>query len=309
MSSSNQVTVRYVPEVTPGTTPADDAGWKELGFISENLTASPQTNEIDEINSDRMDTDLLSNGYSVSGGVQGRLRYSMWDDFMEAALGGTWTTNVLKVGAVSRHFSFEKEFGDLTNKFLAFKGMKCSSAQMNFDRQNGVTMDFQFMGLSTVTDGSSSLVGSGSSASPTTNEIMNAAGDVGTINVGGAGSTICFRNISLNINNNVQPRMCMGSEGPSAVTEFASRITGSLEVYLDDDAFAWLSSLIDQTTEDVEWTVTDGTNTYTFNMPKIKFSGQLPVIGGGNQEIMLPLDFTVLKDSGTGSTLDVTRSG
>lgn len=50
---------------------------------------------------------------SGSGELPFELSYGSFDDFLEACLGGTWATNVLKVGSVKRSFAFEQSWPDI----------------------------------------------------------------------------------------------------------------------------------------------------------------------------------------------------
>lgn len=50
---------------------------------------------------------------SGSGEIPFEFSYGSFDDFLEAVLGGTWATNVLKIGNVKRSFAFEQSWPDI----------------------------------------------------------------------------------------------------------------------------------------------------------------------------------------------------
>lgn len=64
---------------------------------------------------------------SGSGDVPFELSYGSYDDFTEAVFGGTWTGDVLKIGAVKRSFAIENQWPDINyseqNLGVVFTGM------------------------------------------------------------------------------------------------------------------------------------------------------------------------------------------
>ena len=52
-------------------------------------------------------------GRAGSGDIPFELSYASYDDFMEAAFGGTWTGDILKIGAVKRSFVVESVWPDI----------------------------------------------------------------------------------------------------------------------------------------------------------------------------------------------------
>lgn len=103
----------YVAETTFGVTPASPS-MKALRVkpgVKPDLKR--ETFQSKEVRNDRQIVDLRYGTKQGSLEVPFELSYGAFDDFLEAALGGTWTTNVLKAGTAVRSFTFEANQADL----------------------------------------------------------------------------------------------------------------------------------------------------------------------------------------------------
>lgn len=302
MSETNRVILRYIDEVTYGITPTDGV-WQKVRFNSDDLTAQPQTTQSEEIRDDRMISDLILTSMTVGGGYQSELSYGSFDDFMEMAMGGTWATDVLKAGTVKRSVSIEKEYADIA-KFILFKGMRVGTMAINAQFGQIATIGFGFAGNGS-TSGGTSTVGLGSTTAVNTNDVMSGA-DVANILVDGSAATVDMRNIGINLDNNLRPIEALGSVAPSNQAYGSSNITGTIEAYFEDLAF--YDALINSTAKSIQWEISDGTNTYTLLIPKLKFNDGAPPTPGKDQDVLQSLGFTALFDSATGTNLQITRS-
>lgn len=95
MSDANRTSVRYVPEVTFGTTPATPA-FKAMRITAATLDASIQTAESQELIANRRIRDVIRTAFQPSGSVPVEFSYGLLDDFIEAAIQGTWSNKSLK---------------------------------------------------------------------------------------------------------------------------------------------------------------------------------------------------------------------
>ncbi len=89
LASSNRAALRYIPEVTFGITPATPA-FNELRYNGESINFNINNVVSDEIRSDRMTSDLIQVQADASGDFNFELSYSVFDEFIEACLAGTW---------------------------------------------------------------------------------------------------------------------------------------------------------------------------------------------------------------------------
>jgi len=305
MSDSNRGLLRYISEVTYGTTPTNGT-WDLLRFTGESLTASPVTVQSSEIRSDRLINDLKKVNETISGGVDLEFSTDTFDDLIEAAMCGTWTTDVLKTGLVDRSFSIEKELGDIS-RFALFKGMRVGQWSLSLAFGSIVTGTFTFAG-SGATVGATSAVGTGSTNAATTTSVLNASSDVSNVKIDGVATNVCIQTITLDVNNNLREQNCIGSAAPSDQNKGSSTITGTMEVYASPDSFDLYGVSLANSSIELEYTVTDGVNSYTFLIPNARLSGDTPMIGGLDTDVMHTINFTALADETEGTNLKITRA-
>jgi len=93
MSASNSVAWRYIEEVTFGTTPGTST-WVELARTGGSLDGKTDTVTSKAVRSDRMVQGFYRTGQHAEGSMEFELAYGQFDDLMEAALCGTWSTAV-----------------------------------------------------------------------------------------------------------------------------------------------------------------------------------------------------------------------
>jgi hypothetical protein len=304
MSESNQTIVRYVPEVTYGVTPTDDPGWKPLLINSEGLNVGPVVQQSQRIRgTDRMPADLKKTNVQTGGPCALELSFGDFDDFIEAAMYGTWATDVVTVGTDQKSFTIEKEFGDLTSKFIQLKGCRVGQLDLSFAVDAIVTGQVVFAGA-TGLEAATSLVGAGSEASPSGNEIMAGNVDMDSVTYDGtsmASSGIIPMRIDLSINNNLRPNYSLlSADGPVDQKAGTAQIGGVLECYLADESWEIYQDMLGNTAVSLAWTITDSTGKgYTFTIPKVKLSGPAPAAGGLDQDNMIRADWVATETACT----------
>lgn len=300
MSEANRVALRIAPETVYNTLAA--TGWKALRYTSETLGAEPQTTISDEIRSDRMVADLINTSLNVGGDINVELSYSSFDDLIEAALLGTWTTNVLKVGSTKRSFSVEKQFLDI-NQYIRFTGMRVGAMALNFQFGQVSTGSFTLAGAGTTAAGTAAT---GTTTAATTTSVMS-GGDVADVKVNGVTTTLLFRTINLTVDNTLRPIQALGQVAPSNQAYGRATITGTVEAYFDD--LSLYNPLINSTSISLAWDAEDvAGNMYTILLPKIKFSSGTPQTPGVDQDVVQSLGFTALFDTTTATSLQITRT-
>lgn len=304
MSESNQVKLIYVVESTYGTTPTDSVNWKTLRMTGESIGANPQTIISNEIRSDRQVADNILVSLQVGGASNFEMSAQTFDDFLEAVMCGTWTTDVLKIGSTDRSYTLEKQFLDLSQN-IAFKGMRVGQMDLNFTFNQIVTGAFTFVGNGVTSPSGTSLVGAGTLAAATTTDVL-ASPDVGTIQVDGGSAPSPIRSIQLSLNNNMRPTEALGNSAPLNQRKGRATITGTIEAYFDDVTL--YNKLINNTAASLSWVASDGTNSYTFLLPKIKFGDGNPTADAGDQDVIQTLSFTALYDATEATSLKVTRA-
>ena len=91
MSDTNRVSLGYMLESTFGTIPAA-TDLEEVRYTSESLTSDTSSTVSAEIRSDRQNTDVIRTNVTAGGDINCELSYGAHDVFMQAVLGGTWSS-------------------------------------------------------------------------------------------------------------------------------------------------------------------------------------------------------------------------
>ena len=311
MSSANEVSVIIVEEATYDTTPAAGT-WETMRLTSESLSATPQVNQSSEIRADRM----VADQFIVSTASEGSMDFELsmggaFDLLLEGVMYNDWTTNVLKVGTSSteKSYSLEKEFGDLTaNHIFLYSGMRVNQMSLNVQYGEPVTGSFEMVGA-TVATSSTSAVGGGTLNQATSTDVVNAVDGLSAINIAGTAFTGCIQAITLNINNNFRPEQCIGSTTPGDQIPGTAVITGTVSAYLTDTTVQWYTSqVLNNSAFDIQFTLSDGTNTYDFDLPNCRISGSAPSATGIDTDVMADIEFTALRDATAASSLVITRT-
>lgn len=102
----------YVAETVYGTIPATPA-FKAIRHNGTTLALSKTTYTSAELRADRQITDLRHGTKKVGGDITSEFSGEAFDDFLEAAMGGTWTAGVLKAGVARKSFTIERHFADI----------------------------------------------------------------------------------------------------------------------------------------------------------------------------------------------------
>lgn len=92
-AESNRATLKYLSEVTWGTTPLTGTV-RQARFTSSSLVTEKQTAVSDEIRSDRMVSNIIETGASNGGDINVEFAAGTLDDLLEGFLLGTWTKSM-----------------------------------------------------------------------------------------------------------------------------------------------------------------------------------------------------------------------
>lgn len=108
MANGSRHSMAYVAEASYGVTPATPA-FKSLRHTSTSLALSKETLESEELRQDRQVADVRHGAFQVGGDMGIELSYGAYDDLLQAALGGTWSTvkdsTVTSLSAASGSFT------------------------------------------------------------------------------------------------------------------------------------------------------------------------------------------------------------
>ncbi len=291
-ADSSETEIAFIAESTFGVTPAMPA-FQRLRVTSEDLTGDQQTVVSNELRPDAEVSDLIKVAESATGNLPFELSFGAdMDTLFEHALRGTFATNVLKAGVEKKSMTIEKrhETG-ATDQYFRYLGCRVGTLQLTVQSQQVVTGSIAVTGLSESL-GTAIITGATYTAA-NTNDVM-AAPDVGTITVGGVTGSLFYTQLSFSLNNNLRAQAALGQVGAAGIGYGRREITGAITAYFEDaDLY---EEAVNNNASSLAFPITDGTNTYTFTLPRVKFSSRRAVAGGNNQDILAELNFQALYD-------------
>lgn len=304
MSSSNRVQLSYAKETNWGVMPS--TAFKILRYTGESFTSELQTISSNEIRDDRSITDLIQVSRTSSGGFTFELSAEAFDDMMEGALFSTWSTNVLKNGTTKASFSFEKSLLDV-NQYFLYKGMVVSDFSLNLASGAICTGSFNFLG-GECTLRQTAHSATSRTAAPTY-DVMNCMANVALLQEGSPLTTLAgvyVQSLSFTVANNLRTIDAIAYDTPQGITEGSCTITGSMTCYFSSQRL--YDKFLAGTASALKFQLSNGTKSYTFLFPKIKFATDNVTAGGRDQDVMENLTWQALYDSTEGCMIKITRT-
>lgn len=296
-ASGSQHGLRFVPEITWGNTPANPI-MISLRHTSCGLVHGKDAFQSAELRDDRQIAALRLGANKINGPIGFEFSYGEFDPFLEAAMCGTWNTNVLKAGTSVKSFTIERKFGEI-GQYQKFTG--CCVNELSLDiRPNAIVT------------GSLGIVGKGSAISGTP---LDASVDpsqtespydsfAGALYEGGAPIAV-ITGLQLDLKNGMEPQFVVGSADASFVSTGRSTLTGTVSAFFTDTTL--MSKFLNETETALKFTFGNGTSkSYELLLPRIKFTGSSnPTDGEGPMKLSMP--FTALRDTVEGTNIKITR--
>lgn len=308
-ASSNNASTIYVAESTLGTTPTDSTAWKTFPVAgASGLTMRNITTQSTRVRADRGRSGLIKTGEEIGGPLPTEFQADQHDDLIESALMSAFSTGVLTNGSTRTSYTFQENFGDLTNKYEIYKGVRVNGFNLSAEIDGKADMTFNLIGITHDSDDTASLVGSGSVAAVSTNPVMSII-DLGNVLIDGI-SGLCLESVNLEVTNNAQAKRCAnGSDsGTVDVIEGSFFVSGTVVVGLDDNSYALLARKKSNTAVGISFDLGDGTTTYNFNIHEAYMNFDEPTNQGQDSLIMLNIDFEAAQNDAATATLTITKS-
>lgn len=209
---------------------------------------------------------------------------------------------------VEKSFTFEYEMEDI-GKFLAYRGNRVDSFDLNVEVGSIVSGSFGFVGMSHSGMVDASSMPSGDTLASYRMEPMNSVTDLALLRVNGKnvidGVTSFVKSVKLSVKNNLRGRKAVGILGNTGIGMGALEVTGTLEIYLEDETFynMWLKN--QAISLEVGLTDSEGYG-YLIELPKIHFTdGQLNN-SETHADTMLSLPIKAYED-GNGTGIRIVR--
>ncbi|HYD52916.1 MAG TPA: phage tail tube protein [Gemmatimonadaceae bacterium] len=303
MANSSATRLGYIPEVTPGTTPALALQLVRFTSITPRLAQGfVQSEEI--VNSRELQDHIpISRGGGLSVGVE--YSYGAYHGILEALLGGTWSANVLQVGSTKRTQTWEAQYTDMTPaQYAAFRfGVvtKFALAIAKGQVQRGsfdVVSRFPVWGTATV--------GTGAASAAPSNPVLNPNANVVLIQEGGAGSLSCTE-FSMELLHEAILNENLGSDQFTEMENGDILARGSFSQYFKDRTV--LDKFVNATDTSLQLQIGGATtlrDDFLFGSVKLTTPPDLPT-GRRGQPIIVRFGWEA-KYNATSSTIRITRN-
>ncbi|CAB4132240.1 hypothetical protein UFOVP139_55 [uncultured Caudovirales phage] len=162
----------------------------------------------------------------------------------------------ISVGTDIVSFSMCKEYEDLTNKSISYLGMLVN--QMTLSLKYGAIADvmFGFMGNGYDTPDEpmtkGRLVRAASTVQP-----LNATSDIGSVFIDGQIAKFCIQNLTVELNNGLNPQHCMGRLAPRGYALGTASVKVSGSAYLSDENWDLLEKKLTQEPVSIAYTASN----------------------------------------------------
>lgn len=299
-NASNAVTqIGIIKETVFGTTPSTPQLISQK-HSSGGFTVTREELLDDSKSSGRGYEQTQQGNSTIAGTISGPFTHTNYDTLLESVLFGTFTSNVLKRGETRVSLTMEDAQRDI-GVFRSYTGMVGNSFTLTAPIDGLVTVDFEFMGMRE-TVATSSIDANGYSPSADKVPFTHCGG---TILEGGAPVGV-VNSISLTLTNNMNADFYWGSCSTGDIVPGRVDVTGTLDVFFTSAAM--YNKFVNKTQSSLEFTLSNGTDTVTFKLPKIVYTGADLPIAAGSESRMLSLPFRALVDATEGTELIITRS-
>lgn len=304
MADSSENTLAMIAEVTAGTTPATPA-FKTLRITGETLVAAYDTLVSNELRADATVADVRRTGLSVSGDINFELsRDANLEDVIAAALRcSAWSANVAKGGVAKPSFTLERKvIGSAATAYMRFTGSRFGGMSLSFTPDEIVTGSFKVMGTGH-TAATSIIAGATYDAAGTNPPLAGI--DVTSLAVSGVAG-VDYSNLTIELDSALRVQRKLGSTSARGIGYGRRTITGSLTAFFED--LTAYNAFLTNSTPSIIATASDGTNSHTITIPKVRFTGGEVPTPGNDQDIMLTLNWQAIYDSGISSDIQWTRA-
>jgi len=309
MSNGSRHAMHIIEEVTYGVTPSNPT-MAAIRHKSTSLSLKKDMIQSEEIRSDRMISDARHGNYKVGGDIAVELSYGTFDAILEGLLCGEWAlqtpssgTDRLKAGTTRLSYSILRFFGDLAagSPYHLFKGCEFSKGSLTIKPNAMVEMSLTIMGQDMTISGSAPS-GSTLSAPSTTSPFDSFTGTISE-----AGSAIAVvTELALEIDNGHAERFIVGDQQGLRPSIGRSNVKGTVTAYFENTTL--LSKFINETESSLSFNLVDlSGNRYTFNLPRIKYTGGEPDVKDEGP-ITLAMPFQALFDSSSATDLYIDRN-
>lgn len=302
-----------VEEATFNTTPANSPAWKTVRAKGWSIKPAIATIESEELSSNIDVREVITATKSAAVSVQGEyakdadfeifLAHLFRSAWVEAGAVGT-AGDTLKGGVLKKSMSLEEKVVGTANEYAKVAGVRWDTLSMQ--GQVGQIIQTTFSGMGgAVAFGATSAVGTGTIAAPGTNRVM-ALSDLTAFAMTGDTTSLCVLDFQLTIANATREQFGAGSTALQGIGYGTRRVTGSFTAYFETRE--QLAKFDAGTASDLNFVLTDGTNSHTWRVPRVKFTDGEKALSGRSADVTQRFDFTATYDATAATSVMVTRN-
>jgi len=297
-AQGSRSSLSYIVESTFGTTPAGN--FTNLPFSTHSLNLSKDRVAGNDIQSDRMPRVDRHGNRQAGGDIVADMRDADYDEFLEAAMLNTWSTNVLKVGTTPKFFSIEDYAADIDQARL-FTGMTVNTMGVSLAPNQMVTTTFGMVGKDMTIGATEKSQDPASGAAP----FDAYSGDLSIGDVGAGAASAIVTGLDFTLTNGYAPTFVVGDDSAPSLEFGRAEVEGTLSAYFEDAAL--VNRFIEETETEIEVSVGDGSNTMTFLFPRVKINSADVGVDGPTSRV-ISMSFVALYDTTEATNLKITRS-
>ena len=297
-AQGSRSSLSYIVESTFGTTPSGN--FTNLPFSTHSLNLSKDRVAGNDIQSDRMPRVDRHGNRQVGGDIAVDMRDADYDDWLEAAMLNTWSTNVLKVGTTPKFFSIEDYAADIDQARL-FTGCTVNTMGVSLAPNQMVTTTFGVVGKDMTIGATEKTQDAASGAA-----LFDAySGDLSIGDVGAGSASAIVTGLHFTLTNGYAPTFVIGDDSAPSLEFGRAEVEGTLSAYFEDAAL--VNRFLNETETEIEVSVGDGTNTMTFLFPRVKINSADVGVDGPTSRVV-SMSFVGLYDTTEATNLKITRS-
>lgn len=378
LQGNAEIGLAYIAETSWGTTPA--GALTELRVISDSIEFKRPELKSAQFYQHRQTLGSILGNHEVNGSINAEFGDYL-DVFLESALMGAFSSNILKLGQTVKQFTVEKRLSRV-GWSLRYTGVRANGFKLSLKPSAIAQIEIPVIGKTMTTNAdclnspTGWLVnnGAGYAAATTTIAIDTgatnpAANDQFTIYNAGSttsqrgeqiytvssysapnltftpaldvaisdndilhfakpataasandpmnafdgvlqegGSTIAIvTGIDLSVGQGIEPANTIGANVPAALVAGAVEVSGTMELYIQN--IALLTKFTGGTYSTLSLALTNGSSTYTFLLPRIKYAGAKIAKAQGGSPAVMSMPFSGFYDGTTElTTIKVTKS-
>ena len=298
-ASGSRHSVAYVNETTFGTTPTTPT-MLQFRNTGTTLKASKDNFVSEEIRNDRHVVDLRHGLKQIGGDLNFEYCPGYLDDFLEKALFGTWSTNVLKAGTTAGYFSIERAFADVS-EYHQFTGCMVNTMSLNIVPNDMVKGTFGIVGKDVTV--ASTALDSSVTAADTDPPFDGFTGSI--LEGGGAANNVT--SLTIDLNNNLDPSFVIGADTTPNILSGQSIVTGTLTSFFESETL--LNKFRNETECSVSVTL-EGVSgwDHTILIPRVKYTAGEVDVTSANDGLLVNMPFHALRDSTEATNIKITRT-